>query len=289
MEEKRIFLVALRGFLQEDILVIHRICQLSRARPRGYQLIKGIGHDILLANASTVRPGDLAMNHTPVVWIGGEAEEARPYHVERPIISSRLLRVLDQATIRDLHYIPEINIGVTSVHDRESLTRDGQAQWSFQPDQQEDEETGAQSQAKSKYRILVADDSQVVRTQLHLILDNLGLAADYAEDGSQALTLLRKRHYDLILMDVVMPNMDGLEATKKVKKELEGQGPVILLTAKTSHLDRLRGAFAGCDTYLTKPLNQQDLVRVLAEHLEMGKNGPNWAQTLPPTRDPVAS
>ncbi|OGT90217.1 MAG: hypothetical protein A2286_03395 [Gammaproteobacteria bacterium RIFOXYA12_FULL_61_12] len=283
MAEQRTFHVALRGFSQIDALAIHRILELSDSRPRCYELIKGMGHDILLVNALAMRPGDRLDTSTPLVWIDGTPRASRPYHVQRPLLASRLLRVLDQVTVKELHFIPEINIGVKSVHDRPGFVEDGNAQWSFEPDSRLTHPSGG----RARYRVMVADDSQIVRTQLQLVLDNLGIRADFATDGLEAIALMKKRRFDLILMDVVMPNMDGFTATKKIKKEFEGQGPIIMLTAKTSHLDRLRGAFAGCDTYLTKPLNQQELVKVLQQHLDMEERTSSWPRASQPAADPM--
>jgi len=166
MEEQRTFLVALRGFQQVDLRTIHHIFDLSKSRPRAYQPISGIGQDITLANAATVLPIDLDDGNAPVVWVGGEPNAERPYHVKRPILASRLLRRLDQVTIDVLHFMPEINIGVKSIQGGPGMPQPA---------------ARANGHGSSPYRVLVADDSQVVRTQLQLILDNLGIGADFAE------------------------------------------------------------------------------------------------------------
>ncbi|MBU0499577.1 MAG: response regulator [Gammaproteobacteria bacterium] len=266
MAEQRTFHIALRGFAPIDIQALQRICDLSASRPRRYEIIEGIGQDIVMANAPAMHPSDLINSQVPVVWVDALPGANRPYLVQRPLLASRLLRVLDQITIKELHFIPEINIGVKSTHDRPGLAVDGNTQWAYEPEGKPSPRTGT---GGNRYRVLVADDSQVVRTQLQLILDNLGIRADFARDGLEAIALMKRRRFDLILMDVVMPNLDGFAATKRIKKDFGEHGPIVMLTAKTSHLDRLRGAFAGCDTYLTKPLNQQDLVRVLERHLKL--------------------
>jgi len=264
VDKQRIFKLALHGFSKSDALTIHRIVKLTDHRIRRYQLTSDEQFDILLANGVLAQSSQIADN-IPVVWVGG-AQGEHEYYMDRPILSSRLLRLLDKVTVNVYKYLPEIEVGVTTVNDRESLTKEGATGWQF--DQQDKDDGYSVKEYTSEQRVLVVDDSQVVRTQLGLIMDNLGVVCDFAKDGLEALKLMDHCHYDLILMDVIMPNMDGLEATKKIKKELEGQGPVILLTAKASQLDRLRGAFAGCDTYLTKPINQQELLDVIKPYIE---------------------
>lgn len=264
MNKQRVFKVALHGFSKPDALTIHRIIKLTDHRVRRYQLTSDNHFDILLINGVLVQP-DQVKHQAPCVWLGG-APADHDYYMDRPILSSRLLRLLDKITVSVYKYLPEIEVGVNTVNVRESLATEGQTQWQFDQEQKDDGYTVREYE--SDRRVLVVDDSQVVRTQLKLILDNLGIVCDMAKDGVEAIKLLQNCRYDLILMDVIMPNMDGLEATKKIKKELEGQGPVILLTAKTSQLDRLRGAFAGCDTYLTKPINQQELLDVIKPYIE---------------------
>lgn len=265
-----VFRLSVRGFSDADVAAIKKICSLTDTRQRSYKVChpEDLSFDILIIDGASTSLAEIADSKVPAVWIGGEPSDHIHYRIERPILSSRLLKILDQVTVNSLHYIPEINIGVQSVHDRKGLAEGGHTQWQFEPDHQH--HTKHPDNA-NQYRVLVADDSQVVRTQLQLILDNLGIRSDYATDGLEALKAMQQHRYDLILMDVVMPNMDGLEATKKIKNEFDGHGPVILLTSKTSQFDKLRGAFAGCDTYLTKPLNQQDLVAVLKKHLEIAQ------------------
>ena len=106
-----------------------------------------------------------------------------------------------------------------------------------------------------RLRALVVDDSPTVRQQLALIVDRLGLRCDTAESGAEALALLEHNVYNIIYVDVVMPDMDGYRLTRDIKRNRAHKAiPVIILTSKSSPFDRARGALAGCDTYLTKPV-----------------------------------
>ncbi len=107
-------------------------------------------------------------------------------------------------------------------------------------------------------RILVVDDSPTVRSQLASAVQKLGMACDPVGSALEGLKLFEQRHYDLALVDVVMPEMDGYKLTKEIRRHFK-QTPVIILTSKSSPFDLARGALAGCDTYLVKPVTMQKL------------------------------
>ncbi len=121
------------------------------------------------------------------------------------------------------------------------------------PGIKEDVEHNAQ-----EIRVLVVDDSPTVRSQLASAVQKLGMACDPVGSALEGLKLCEQRHYDLALVDVVMPEMDGYKLTKEIRKHFK-QTPVIILTSKSSPFDLARGALAGCDTYLVKPVTMQKL------------------------------
>jgi len=106
----------------------------------------------------------------------------------------------------------------------------------------------------TKLRALVVDDSQTVRTQLANVMSNIGMACDIADGAKAALAKLANRQYDLIYVDVMMPDMDGYTLTREIKRDRNNKAPVIILTSQSSPFDRARGALAGCDIFLTKPV-----------------------------------
>jgi two-component system cell cycle response regulator len=108
-----------------------------------------------------------------------------------------------------------------------------------------------------RLRALVVDDSQTVRTQLANVMNRIGMACDIADGARAALTQLSSRHYDLIYVDVMMPDMDGYSLTREIKRDRKNKAPVIILTSQSSPFDRARGALAGCDIFLTKPVGMK--------------------------------
>ncbi len=107
---------------------------------------------------------------------------------------------------------------------------------------------------RNRLRALVVDDSQTVRTQLANVMSNIGMACDIADGAKAALAQLANRQYDLIYVDVMMPDMDGYTLTREIKRDRSNKAPVIILTSQSSPFDRARGALAGCDIFLTKPV-----------------------------------
>jgi PAS domain S-box-containing protein len=119
-------------------------------------------------------------------------------------------------------------------------------------------------------KILVAEDNLVNMKLARRLLERAGLEVDSAENGARALEALQRRRYDLVLMDVQMPEMDGLEATRRIREREKGTSehvPIVALTAHSMKGDRERFLAGGMDDYLSKPLDAGQLYRVLSKHL----------------------
>ena len=128
-------------------------------------------------------------------------------------------------------------------------------------------------------RILMADDAAANRELVVAILGGLGVALETVEDGAQAVEAARSGDYDLILMDVHMPVMDGLDATRAIRA-LDGEAgrvPIIALTANVQPEQVLRCREAGMDDHVGKPIQVAELMRVIAARLEQ-RAGLNAAQ-----------
>jgi two-component system, cell cycle response regulator len=117
--------------------------------------------------------------------------------------------------------------------------------------------------------ILVVDDSLAVRAHLRSLLQAGGFVVSEADSAQNALEVLSKQSFDCVLMDVMMPGIDGYEGCRQIKSMLRGAKslPVVMLTSKSSPFDRIRGKMAGCDAYLTKPVDPRQLGEVLAQQM----------------------
>ena len=105
----------------------------------------------------------------------------------------------------------------------------------------------------SEGKILIADDEMRIRVLLNDFLTREGYIVSEAEDGVQALDMAKEENYDLIILDVMMPNMDGLEACSRIRKFSDAQ--IMMLTARSEDIDELSGFDMGADDYVTKPFN----------------------------------
>ncbi|QMW04905.1 PAS domain S-box protein [Spirosoma foliorum] len=116
-------------------------------------------------------------------------------------------------------------------------------------------------------KILVVDDNEMNRLLASTILKNYGALIDEARNGLEALEKLKAQPYNLVLMDVHMPIMDGLEATKQIREKIKAQLPIIALTALAVSGDREKFIRAGMNDYLSKPFDESILLAVVAKWL----------------------
>ena len=114
-------------------------------------------------------------------------------------------------------------------------------------------------------RVLVVDDVDANRRVAQLMLRNFGHESDVASSGLQAVEMASAGHYDVVLMDVQMPDIDGMEAMRRIRQRLGAASPrVIAVTANAMPGDRERCLAAGMDDYLSKPIRHQALRAVVA-------------------------
>jgi CheY-like chemotaxis protein len=121
-------------------------------------------------------------------------------------------------------------------------------------------------------RVLLAEDNPMNQKLVLRLLEKMGYKADLARDGLQVLEALAERPYDVILMDVQMPELDGLEVTRRIRTALpeEARPRIVAMTAAALPADREACREAGMDDYLAKPLKVDDLVAVLATSIPRG-------------------
>ncbi|MFO1493927.1 MAG: response regulator [Lysobacterales bacterium] len=121
-------------------------------------------------------------------------------------------------------------------------------------------------------RVLIVDDSPSQLLVLKRIVEGQGHEVITAEDGQQGVDMAKKHVPDLILMDVVMPNLNGFQATRTIAREkTTSHIPVILVTTKDQETDRVWGLRQGAKGYITKPVNEAQLVQAIREHLPAGR------------------
>ncbi|WP_182420640.1 response regulator transcription factor [Priestia megaterium] len=109
-----------------------------------------------------------------------------------------------------------------------------------------------------KDRILIIDDDEQIRNLIAIYLENEGFEALKVSNAVSGLALLEEQEVDLIILDIMMPQMNGIDAAFKIREEKNM--PIIMLSAKSEDMDKISGLTAGADDYLTKPFNPLELI-----------------------------
>ncbi len=268
MRKEGQFRIALFGFTRDERRALTSLFALTVQRRRAYSVVENANasnSDIVLIDADdrdAVAEWKASANgkrRAPVVMVG----KAPPPHsdlcyISRPMSRTRLLTALDEITIKVLRYVPELVVGSGQEHER--ATRDALRT----------AEEGARQAVVTGHTVLVCDDSRSVRKMMEIELRLLGIGVHMATTGEQALELAGANLYDVIFMDLVLPGMDGYKVCKSLRKSGKSAGsgknrrtPIIMLTGKDSTFDKLRGTMAGCSLYLTKPVQQNELLAAL--------------------------
>ncbi|OUD12900.1 ATP-binding protein [Thioflexithrix psekupsensis] len=184
------------------------------------------------------------------------------YHLTKPIKYGKLFKLLAQSLATQAQAIHQSSYGsVAATSPVVSLSTP----------------TTTETMTTSSMRILLAEDNAVNQKVALLLLKRLGYEADLACDGAQVLTALTQKTYDLILMDVQMPELDGLETTRRIRQlsELKTQPHTIAMTANAMEGDRESCIKAGMNDYLSKPISREELsskLDALAKGLIAAKN-----------------
>lgn len=269
---EREFLLTVFGANPALRTIVVSLCKLYRYRDRSYRVIERGDYesmDIAIVDADDSHAlaqwydvsgahGDLPAK--PAILIGAdfaepaEATEGREYRIKRTRLSAYMLKTLDMITVKELKYVPELVIGGSDEPGAHAVVSNVL------------EKSGTDNGASGK--VLVVDDSLSVRTQMDLCLRLNDLSVDLAEDAEEALELVEKENYDVIFLDVVLPEMDGYKVCKLIKANaMTRSTPIVMLTGKSSPFNKVRGVMAGCDRYLTKPVDAEELRTVLHEYI----------------------
>jgi two-component system, cell cycle response regulator len=270
---ERQFLLTVFGANPALRTIVVSLCKLYRYRDRSYRVIAGgeYAHaDIVIVDADDARAlaewrdkceAREVEPEKPAILIGAEFADAaevadgRGYRLKRTRLSAYLLKTLDAITVRELKYVPELVIGGEDAPGAHAIVSNLLEQ-------------SASCDDGVNGKVLVVDDSLSVRTQMDLCLRLHDLSVDLVEDAETALGLLEHGRYDVIFLDVVLPEMDGYKVCKLIKSNATTRSiPIVMLTGKTSPFNKVRGVMAGCDRYLTKPVDAEELKTVLNEYI----------------------
>jgi len=122
-------------------------------------------------------------------------------------------------------------------------------------------------------KILVVDDEKPISDIISFNLENEGYAIEKAYDGEQALEVFEKSQPDLVILDLMLPKMDGLEVCREIRKT--SHVPIIMVTAKDSEIDKVLGLELGADDYVTKPFSNRELIARVKANLRRQQLAPS--------------
>ena len=129
--------------------------------------------------------------------------------------------------------------------------------------------------------ILVVDDEKLIVKGIKFSLEQDGMKVDAAYDGEEALELAKANHYDLIILDVMLPKIDGTSVCQQIREF--SPVPVVMVTAKDADIDKIMGLEYGADDYITKPFNILELkarIKAILRRSSMGRPAPAKASSL---------
>ena len=122
-------------------------------------------------------------------------------------------------------------------------------------------------------KILIVEDSESIREMLKVMVESEGYEVITAEDGMEGLTRARSDGPDLIILDLMLPKMDGFKVCRMLKFDSQFRRiPILILTARSSDADRLMGEEVGADDYLVKPFEPETLLERIRYHLAEGSH-----------------
>jgi two-component system, cell cycle response regulator len=241
------------GIPAGELAILARMFGLAKVRPLHYALITPDIADF--ANMYLVDGTDtLALQQwrsqyeqrtLPTVFISDTDVTAEWPAIKRPLLLPRVMGALDQVARQEAMRLLSVPQGGEST----SLPV-------------------PETTPKPRVKVLVVDDSKPAREFMLQTLDKMNVLPEECDTGEEALLRLLNADYDLVFLDVVMPGIDGYEVCKLIKARKGRKNTrVVMLTSRDGAFDKIRGKIAGCDAYLTKPVDQAKLNSIIVQYV----------------------
>jgi len=276
------YLVDVIGFNDVERSMLSSIFALAARRDPGFAQFEpganaGRTPDIYLVDADNpVAFSEYRALHKraslPAVLVGSRPQGTDGLVLPRPLQWARLLQALDD-TLSGGDDAP-IQVATPAPHVSQTLRRSvSGAPLGRTVPPREAPVTEAEKKRALGDTVLVVDDNATVRMFMQAKLAPYGFEVDIAETGEEAIGLSATQEYACVFLDVVLPGIDGYQVCKLIKgnKQAIKKTAVVMLTSRSSPFDKLRGSMAGCDEYLTKPLDEDRLLEVIAKFLPSGR------------------
>ena len=269
-----------KGFTGFDMRLLDGVVKLSQRRNPSLELVDDQAPssiDVIIIDGKNEEAAAWAQEQSywlaqqAVVWVDAPGPLLKGHTgLQRPVRWTDLPVILSRAMDDAIHH----HTGAAAEHSTAAVPASQAAQASQITSSAQTAASAAEAAVRSNTAsapaILVVDDSVAVRGHLTSALKAVGYDVNSVDSGEAAIVAVGSRPYDCILMDVLMPGIDEYEACRKIKampaNSKNIKPSIIMLTSKSSPFDRIRGKMAGCDAYLTKPVQKSHLMQVLATH-----------------------
>lgn len=273
----RVFKVGVVGANSREFEIIARIFTATKYRNRCYQPEALNARDpssfnrvdfvlmctndlkVILAWNSTIRK---KRQPIPFVYLVRDYDPRfGNYQLKSPINPGKFVKLLDQYTIKEFNFLPEFEIGHESTKINTQTVSGLRLLHSAN--------SSNERSMKARKKVLIADDSFAVRKQLQIEFRLLDAELDIADSAESAIEAIDKKTYDIIFLDVVMSGMSGYRACHRIKRSKTNRStPVVMLTSRSSSIDKIKGTLSGCDAYLVKPVNHNEFESVYKKFVE---------------------
>jgi CheY-like chemotaxis protein len=163
-----------------------------------------------------------------------------------PLFTSVLAKPVKLNTL-SIHILNNFRAGLTPILQQQNIT----------------EELPGNLSEQYPLRILIAEDNPINQQLAMIVLTKMGYQPEIAENGKEAIDMLRESKFDIVLMDVQMPEMDGMEAARAIRSEMSIQPVIIAMTANAMQSDREDCLQAGMDDYISKPFKPHEIAAMI--------------------------
>jgi len=243
------------GLSSKDLAIFDRVIAFIEKKDKKFHKCDARFADILVINDDQEARKLTAIYQQSHTIISVSTRDDCPigdYKIKRPLLITRVMRAMDgssklceQLKLKDNKPNQPLLIREDQLKDKKNICS------------QESDQT-------PNFRALVVDDSAAIRKQLEIELRETSITADYASCGKEALEKINNKQYDLIFLDLIMPDIDGYTVCKQLRqKKNYKRTPVIMLSGKTEPLDEVDGILAGASTYLRKPVKHDNFQKTL--------------------------
>ena len=234
------------GLSAKDLAVFERVIEFFAKKDKAFHQSPAETADIFIVNnhPTTIKSAQEQQKSQVIITVSNHDDGFTGiYDIKRPLLITRVMRAMEKG-------------GELCGKSNENKIK---------PSKPLAAKTNKKTETtKGDFHALVVDDSAAIRKQLELELRGTVISADYAVCGKDALEKIKTTQYDLIFLDIIMPDIYGYEVCRQLRKnENYKRTPVIMLSGKTEPLDEVEGILAGATTYLLKPVKHKDFQKTL--------------------------